>query len=229
MIGHFNKKYNSGLRGFTLVELMCVVAIIGGLASTALPAFNNYLKRAKTIEALTALKSVYQAEVTYYYSLLDKANRIGGMVFDPNAASCGNFTTGPLCHAFTYTHAYSSTGGIGTPPPGGAKELLRLYPDPNGAGASYDANPHDWFKSFPTIGVDFSSKSAFAYSVYLGVPEVAALTYIPTRFSYLSFHANAYGDLDADGVRSNFRRIGYIDKDREVVGGGGVFIDNGIE
>jgi type IV pilus assembly protein PilA len=59
-------------RGFTLVELMIVVAIIGVLASLAVYGVARYLKHAKTAEAMQSLGSIengsrqqYQLEVPY--------------------------------------------------------------------------------------------------------------------------------------------------------------------
>jgi type IV pilus assembly protein PilA len=55
-------------RGFTLIELMIVVAILGILAAVAIPAFINYMKRAKTSEATLGLNLIYKGANAYFQS-----------------------------------------------------------------------------------------------------------------------------------------------------------------
>lgn len=43
------------MKGFTLIELIITVAIVGILASIAIPSYQNYVARAQTAEALALL------------------------------------------------------------------------------------------------------------------------------------------------------------------------------
>ena len=62
-------------KGFTLIELMIVVAIIGILASVAIPAFLKYIRRSKTSEALTNIRKVYDGQMAYFD--IDHMDRMG--------------------------------------------------------------------------------------------------------------------------------------------------------
>ncbi|MBI2993664.1 MAG: pilin [Gammaproteobacteria bacterium] len=67
-------------RGFTLIELMIVVAIIGILAAVAIPSYQDYTARAQVSEAI-ALTSQFKLQLTEYY--VDNGS------FDPGGTPVG--------------------------------------------------------------------------------------------------------------------------------------------
>jgi type IV pilus assembly protein PilE len=52
-------------RGFTLIEIMIVVAVIAILASIALPSYNNYLRKARRADAQAALTDIATRQQQY--------------------------------------------------------------------------------------------------------------------------------------------------------------------
>jgi type IV pilus assembly protein PilA len=67
-------------RGFTLIELMIVVAIIGILAAIAIPNFIRFQARSKQSEAKTNLKALFTAQKAYFGErdqFLDRGDVIG--------------------------------------------------------------------------------------------------------------------------------------------------------
>ncbi len=88
-------------KGFTLIELMIVVAIISFLAMIAVPNFTRYLAKAKRAEAYMNLSSIYAAQKVYWaehgkYS--DVLFGDGGIGWKPEGS-------------FYYTYGFSGSEG----------------------------------------------------------------------------------------------------------------------
>ena len=70
-------------RGFTLIELMIVVAIIGILAAIAIPNFIRFQARSKQSEAKSNLKSMFTAERSFYQEKDRYSSYINEIGFSP--------------------------------------------------------------------------------------------------------------------------------------------------
>lgn len=71
--------------GFTLVELMVVVAIIGLLSAVAIPNFKKYQAKAKVSEAKLQLSAAYTAEQAFFSDFNMYSHCLAYMGFDPGA------------------------------------------------------------------------------------------------------------------------------------------------
>ncbi len=74
-------------RGFTLIELMIVIAILGVMASVAIPNFLKFIMRAKTTEATMSVRKLFDGSVAYY--LTDRYGPTGAPIPNQFPGSVG--------------------------------------------------------------------------------------------------------------------------------------------
>jgi type IV pilus assembly protein PilA len=85
-IGGIRKSFAKALKrqdGFTLVELMVVVAIIGLLSAVAIPNFKKYQAKSKTSEAKLQLSAVYTAQQAFFSDFDTYAVCLAFMGYNP--------------------------------------------------------------------------------------------------------------------------------------------------
>ena len=99
-------------RGFTLIEVMIVVAIVAILAAVAMPAYGDYLRRGLLPEAFTNLSDLRVKMEQYYQDNRNYGNTGGTVCANNNPPTWSNFAPASARH-FTYTCALTGSTGNG--------------------------------------------------------------------------------------------------------------------
>ena len=140
-------------QGFTLIELMIVVAIIGILAAIAIPAYQDYIIRSKVTELINAA-GVCKTSVAEYYQTK------GAMPTGTNESGCSNAGTAnsgaPSVAAELIT--VNATGGLATQLTGNASGVAFMYKANCTGGCTSGGAITEWMCAKATSGTDILTK-----------------------------------------------------------------------
>lgn len=166
----------SNKSGFTLIELMIVIVILGVLSAVAVPAFLKFTNKARISEASINLKTMSHGALTFYGAV--------------HSTTAGN----PMPRHFPNQQSPKARGGQSSPQV--SRRPLKAPCEGTGS-AKYKKDSEQWSRYQPWKALKFGINTAhyfqYQYIVYNKIDSVNP-----------SFTIRAYADLDCDGVKSSF-------------------------
>lgn len=216
--------------GFTLIELMTTVVIVGLLASLAIPSFTKYIRKSRLSEGLLQIRKIYDAEVVFVSSQPFVARTAS------NDISCNPSPRfSPLCSVWLDGSTYRAF------PPPGRKERWYYFGTQKkyifwGGGAS-PCNTRPFYKawgSFDALGLGtlttangYFANSEFSYFLPVAKPDPnIAAAYGVNVNDTLTIWSVADLDGDHDGSRASCNIIPYP-KTKLSILGRSMYLKNG--
>ncbi|MBM4375720.1 MAG: type II secretion system protein [Deltaproteobacteria bacterium] len=173
------------VRGFTLVELMIVVAIIGVLAALAIYGVRRYLASAKTSEAKNTIGAISRASQAAY----ERENAASEEIPEGTESKGASHS---LCGSATTVPANVPAG--------------KKYQPLTTNGKDYDSG--DMTTGWKCL--KFSMTQPHYYQYHYSKNAAAANSTNPAKCAANCYEAQAVGDLDGDTVTAQFSQTGII-------------------